>query len=152
MVHTVVNKQRIKTTPEKAFSSIVDCEKWPEFIPSVKLVEVLKTSGNKVTRRLHSLINNKVVKMVTETEIYYDDFTIKYKQIEIPWPLKTNGGEWIIKKIDNQTVEMILTHVFTVKYSILGDLAAKLVIGPNYIFKHNKKILKLYKKRLEENA
>ena len=152
MIHKVTNRQIIKSSQNKAFKSIIECEKWPEFIPSVKLVEVLDVSGNTVVRRLHSQINNKIIKMVTKSNIFYDIFTIKYEQIEVPWPLKTNGGEWVIRKIDDEHIEMLLTHIFTVQYSLIGDLIAKLVITPFYIYRHNKKILKLYKKRLESTC
>ena len=151
IAHKVTNKQIIKSSQEKAFKLIIECEKWPEFIPSVKLVEILSVSGKTMTRRLHSKINGKIVKMVTKTTIFHDTFTIEYKQIEFPWPIKSNGGEWIVKKIDDEYIEMILTHIFTVRYFLIGDLIAKLIIAPFYIYQHNKKILKLYKKRLEES-
>jgi len=149
MTHIVTNKQVIKTSQEKAFKAIVECEKWPEFLPGCKLVEILQQREHYMVRRMHSLINNRIVKMVTECNIFPDEYRIQYRQIEVPWPLSINGGNWTIKKIKDGMVEMELTHVFKVKFGILGDLAAWLAIGPFYIYSHNKKVLKQYASYLE---
>jgi ribosome-associated toxin RatA of RatAB toxin-antitoxin module len=149
MTHKVTNTQVIRTSQEKAFNAIIECEKWPEFLPGCKMVEVLQRSDRRMVRRMHSLINNQVVKMVTECFIFPTEHCIEYRQIEVPWPLQTNGGSWIIKNRNDGSVEMELTHVFTVKFGILGDLAAWMVIGPYYIYRHNKKVLQQYASYLE---
>ena len=149
MEHLVINKHKIETTPEKAFQAILDCKMWPEFVPGVELVEVLDEKGNKMTRRLHTRINGKINKMKTECEIFPEQHKMLYKQVERPWPISSNMGEWYIEKVDEKTIEMFLTHRLKVKYSIIGDLIGMFIIKPLFIYSHNKKVLKAFAKRLQ---
>jgi ribosome-associated toxin RatA of RatAB toxin-antitoxin module len=149
MLHKVENRQKIKTSQEKAFNTVLNCREWPKFVPGCQQVEVLEESENRIVRRMHSHIQDRVVKMVTECEIDRKQFTMKFKQLESAWPIKTNGGEWIVKKIDKDYVEIILTHRFTVKYSLFGDLLAVLFIKKDFIYDHNVIVLQSYAKRLE---
>jgi ribosome-associated toxin RatA of RatAB toxin-antitoxin module len=152
MVHVVVNRRKMKTSPEKAFQAIVECRKWPDFVPGCLLVEVIEEKGNKILRRMHSKIRNQVVKMKTESEAFPEKFLMKYVQIERPWPLKTNVGEWYVEKLDAENVEMFLIHRFTVKYSILGDLYAWLIIKKFYIYDHNVGVLDAFAHKLEQET
>lgn len=148
----VVNRQTINASVEKTLEAILDCEKWPTFIPTVKKIEFLEKNGYYAKRILHSEINGILAKMVTETQYNPLENKIEYNQIETPWPLISNKGVWIVKKTSDKEVELLLTHVFKVKYSIFGYLFGLLIIGPFFIHAHNRKDLRLYKKFIEENV
>lgn len=148
----VVNKQRINASVEKTLEAILDCEKWPVFIPTVKKIEFLEKEGNYAKRILHSEINGVLVKMVTETNYKPAENEVEYNQIKTPWPLVSNKGVWKVNEISGGQVELLLTHVFKVKYCILGYIFGLLVIGPFFIYAHNKKDLRLYKKYIEGNV
>lgn len=153
MMHIkVVNRETIRASVDKTLDAILDCEKWPTFIPTVKKIEFLKREENYAKRILHSEINGVLAKMVTETQYKPMENKIEYNQIETPWPLVSNKGVWVVRKISEEEVELLLTHVFKVKYSILGYIFGLLVIGPFFIYTHNKKDLRLYKKHIERNV
>lgn len=148
----ITNRQIINSNVEKTIEAILECEKWPEFIPTVEKIEFIKKEKNYALRKLHSRINGVLVEMVTETHYNPSKNEIEYNQIKTPWPLTSNKGKWKVKSLPNNKVELSITHIFSVKYSILGYLIGLLVIGPFFIYKHNKKDLKLYKKHIESNA
>jgi ribosome-associated toxin RatA of RatAB toxin-antitoxin module len=149
MTHTVVNRRKIRTTQEKAFQAIVDCRRWPDFVPGCLLVEVLEEQDNTILRRMHTRIRNRVVKMKTRCEVRPAEHRMNYVQVERPWPLKTNVGEWYVEKIDDDAVEMFLIHRFTVKYWLIGDLIALFVIKRFFIFNHNEGVLEAFARELE---
>lgn len=149
---TIVNKQKIKSSVNKTIDAILDCEEWPRFIPTVRKVQIIEKNGNYAKRILHSEINGVIVKMLTETYYYPQKNEIYYNQIQTPWPLVCNSGTWKVNIINTNEVELVLTHIFKVKYSVFGYLFGLLIIGPFFIYFHNRKDLKLYKKYLEKHV
>lgn len=145
----VVNRQIINASTSKVINAILDCESWPTFLPGVKKVKVLERKGSFAKRVLHSEINGTIIKMVTETFYDSEKNKIRYRQVCTPWPLASNYGEWIVKQVTSGEVELILIHVFRVRYSFIGYLFGLFIIKPFYIYQHNKKDLLLYKKHIE---
>lgn len=148
----IVNKQKINASVENTLNAILECEKWPLFIPTVEKVEFIEKEEFRAVRILHSRINNILAKMVTETRYYPERNEIEYTQIKTPWPLSSNEGKWKVKKISENRVELMITHIIKVKYSFIGYIIGLLVIGPFFIYNHNRKDLKLYKNYLESNV
>lgn len=145
----VVNRQVINSSSSKVLDAILDCESWPSFLPGVKKVEILERNGFFTKRLLHSKINGCIIKMITETFFDEKHNKIKYKQVATPWPLVSNYGEWSVKEISEGKVELVLTHIFEVRYSLIGYLLGLCIIKPFYIYQHNKKDLLLYKRHIE---
>ena len=148
----VINRQKINSSVKKTMGTVLDCRNWPNFIPTVKKVTILEEKENYMRRVLHSQINGIIIEMETETTYFPMENKIHYRQLRTPWPLKSNEGTWEAKKIGNFQVKLMLTHIFEVKYSLLGYFIGILIIKPFFIYLHNKKDLLLYKKHIESHG
>ncbi len=150
MIHTVVNKRKIIADPKLLFQLIIDCEKWPDFVPECLSVKILKREGQNYLRHLKSRVSGKVVEMDTYCEIFTNELKMKFRQISSPWPLKSNEGEWYLVKKDGKTVEMVLIHRFENKYGLLGDLFASLIMSPFFIHKHGEFVLNAFERKMQK--
>lgn len=150
MVHTVVNKRKMKADQKQLFQLIIDCEEWPDFVPECLSVKILKREAQNYLRHLKSRINGQVVEMDTFCEIFTSEFKMKFRQISSPWPIKSNEGEWYLVKKDEKTVEMVLIHRVENKYGLFGDVFARLIMVPFYIRKHGEFVLDAFERRIQE--
>ncbi len=150
MPFEVINKKKIKTTKDKAYKTIEDCEKWPMFIPECLEVKILEYKDGGFFRYLRSIVRGKKAEMKTFCKLYPEQHKMEFRQVVSPWPVKSNCGEWYITEIDQDYVEMVLVHRVEFLYGMLGRILGKLIIVPHFLYKHAEIILSAFAKKLEE--
>lgn len=141
MVFKYTNKKVIDESEDKLFSLICESTKWPEFIKECKEIKIIEKSGNEYIRYMKSVVNHKQVEMKTLCKIYSEQYKMEFKQLESPWPIKSNKGEWYVHKNADGLSEMVLVHCVEAKYGKFGDFLMKKIIGKHFVENHAEKIL-----------
>ena len=129
------------------FNCVLELEKWPSFIPSIKHSKII---GEYETKELHEMssrifgIKSSWRSYLLQEEPYK---RIKYRQLK--GFCKTMEGEWIFEE-KSSGVHVTLTHDFVFDYPIFGALIESIV--EKYVIKMSDNILEGIKAEIENRS
>ena len=147
MKSRVKNVITIDGPSDIVYDEIWECEKWPSYSPGCLEVKILEKNGHKMRRFLKAEMNNRVVEMVTDCQ-YIPKEGMTFQQVQSPWPLSGNRGEWKFIN-ENGKTRIELTHVLESNIPVVGWFLVKYVISRFYTYKQSKRVLEKLKERIE---
>ncbi len=151
MEYRYINKRTFYLPADKLYKLICDSEKWPSFIKECLEVKILEKNGDQCTRYMKSIVNHKMCEMKTRCKFIDNEHRMLFRQLESPWPIKANKGQWYVKQLDNGKNLMVLEHRVTARYGVIGDILMRLLIGKHFVYAHAEKILDEFESYIGEN-
>ena len=129
------------------YNCVLELERWPLFIPSIKYSKIIGEYENKELHEMSSVIlgiKSSWKSYLLEAEPYK---RIKYKQLK--GFCKTMEGEWSFKE-EPSGVHVTLTHDFVFDYPIVGILIESVI--KKYVTKISENILEGIKREVESRS
>ena len=129
------------------FNCVLELEKWPLFIPSIKHSKIIGEYENKELHEMSSRIFG--IKSSWRSYLLLEEpyKRIKYRQLK--GFCKTMEGEWIFEEKPSG-VHVTLTHDFVFDYPIFGILIESIV--KKYVIKISDNILEGIKAEVENRS
>lgn len=149
MEYKYVNERYFTESKEELYALIKNSEDWPSFIEDCKEVKILERDGNQCIRYMKSLVNHKTCEMKTKCVFYDSEYKMVFKQIESPWPIKSNRGKWYVEDVPGGGTKMVLIHCVVARYGIIGDICMRLFIGKKFVYGHAEKVLNKFEEYIK---
>ena len=111
---------QIDASPDKVMAVISDFERYPEFLPEIKVAEVLERSDDVTTVRFELRMLMKVSYTLRLTQVGSDSLSWELVDSKL---LKKNSGAWQLKADEGD--------ITSVNYTIDLELAGKLPASVN---------------------
>ena len=101
-------KETFNCTAEEFFKVVADYEKYPEFLPEIKSVKILKNDGSKKQMEYSvSMIKTFKYKLDVE-EVSPSKVEFKFTEGDV---FKTMKGLWTIKPADRKSTRLNSSHI-----------------------------------------
>ena len=130
-----VDRTAVRSSIERAFKVASDVERWPDFLPHYRWVNILSRDGSDALVEMAAWRPFGVFKYptwwVSEMTVIPSESRVLYKHVrgitkgmDVEWRLIENAG----------SVDITIVHQWAgPQWPLIGKLAADLVIGPVFI-------------------
>ena len=150
MEYKYINKRCFNISADNLYKLICNSEEWPSFIDECIEGRIMEKKGDQCVRYMKSIVNHKLCEMKTRCKFIDDEHKMMFEQIESPWPIKSNRGQWYIETLANGKNLMVLEHRVVARYGFIGDILMRLLIGKFFVYSHAEKILDEFEKHIGE--
>ncbi|GAA2728864.1 aromatase/cyclase [Streptomyces nogalater] len=110
--HRTEHRVTVSAPARRVFDLVADITGWPHTFPPTVHAEYAERGASEERIRIWATANGEVKAWTSHRSLDREGLRVRFRQEKSQHPVAGMGGEWIIRPVDGERSEVILTHDF----------------------------------------